>query len=70
MGEEVSLLNALWLARRMLSEKDCQYGELSFESLQAVRELYYYYEDWGNAEQCRGLRLEYPAFFQLWDLEA
>lgn len=43
-------------------------GELSFELLQAIRDLYCYYEDRGNVERCRNLRLEYPAFFQQWDL--
>jgi hypothetical protein len=65
VGEEVSLQNALQLARLMESDADGRSGDLSFELLQAIRDLYCYYEDRGNAERCRDLRLEYPAFFQL-----
>lgn len=69
-GEEISLQSALQLARFMELNAQGRSGELSFELLQAIRDLYCYYNDRGNAERCRNLRLEYPAFFQQWDLEA
>ena len=65
VGEEDSLQNALQLAHLMESDADDQSGELSFEMIQAIRDLYCYYEDRGNAERCRELRFEYPGFFQL-----
>ncbi|GAB7334410.1 hypothetical protein MBLNU13_g06416t1 [Cladosporium sp. NU13] len=70
VGEDVSLRNTLQLAHLMHSDADGQSGDLSFELLQAIRDLYFYYEGQGNAERCRNLRLEYPAFFQQCDSEA
>jgi hypothetical protein len=70
VGKEVSLQNALQLARLMELRADARSGHLSSELLQAIRDLYCYYEDWGNVELCRSLRLVYPGFFQRWDREA
>lgn len=70
VGEEHSLQNALQLARLMQSDADDRPGEPSFELLQALRDLYCYYQDQGNAERCRDLRLEYMVHFRDWVLDA
>jgi hypothetical protein len=36
-------------------------GQLSYELLQAIHELYWYYELHENAKRCETIRLEYPA---------
>jgi len=59
-GEKVSLQNALQLARLMGSDADGRHRDASFELLQAIRELYSYYEHHHDAEGCKELRLEYP----------
>ena len=44
----------------MGSDADGRHGDASFELLQAIRELYSYYEHHHDAEGCKELRLEYP----------
>lgn len=70
VGEEISLQSALQLARFMELDAEGRSGELSFELLQAIRDLFCYYKDRGNAERCQNLRFGYPRFFQQWHLEA
>lgn len=53
----------------MESEADVQLGEQSFETLQAIRELWWYCAIRKDAERCEAMRLEYSGLFQDWALE-
>lgn len=68
-GEEMSLQNAVHLAKIMESTADVQPGELSFEMMEAIQELNCCYENHGKAQQSAMLRLEYPRVFRGWDGE-
>lgn len=60
-GEGVSLRNALKFAETMDLDAGVGPGDPSLEVLQAVRELYCYYEIQNDTDRCQILRLDYPS---------
>jgi hypothetical protein len=66
--EEASLQNALRLAALMetTSAEAWLDGELSSGMLQAIHELYWFYEHRGNLARYEALCLQYPAAYEKW----